>query len=291
MDVVARTAHHPHAGETIFGSDLHYIPGGKGSNQAVAASRLREDVYLVGKLGADAFGESLTNFLKTERLNLSYLATSADHPTGVALIVVDDQSENTIVVISGSNYALTPEDVADVPLSAGDIVVSVFEIPQPTILALFERAREVGATTILNPSPATPFIDGLQAQVDFLVMNETELAYFTNSQSVSDNLDDLKAQAETLRQHAGQNIVLTLGAKGTVCLFGDDLIHVEGQQVKAVDTTGAGDCFTGSLAVALSEGKPIREALHFANTAAALSVQKLGASASMPTREAVEGAL
>lgn len=291
MDVVARAEHHPQPGETIFGSDLHYIPGGKGSNQAVAASRLREDVYLVGKLGTDAFGESLTKFLHTERLNLSYLSNSADQPTGVALIVVDDDSENTIVVISGSNYALTADDVAQIPLSSGDIVVSVFEIPQATILALFERARSAGATTILNPSPASPFIDGLQAQTDVLVMNETELAYFTRNESVSDDLDTLKEQAKSLRTHETQKIVLTLGGKGAVCLQGNDFIHVEGQKVKAVDTTGAGDCFTGALSVALSEGKAMRDALRFANTAASLSVQKLGASASMPTRDAVEEAL
>lgn len=290
MDVVAQTEQLPKAGETIFGHNLHYIPGGKGSNQAVAAGRLSETVYLVGKLGKDAFGDSLKKFLENESLHLDYLSFSDHKPTGVALIVVDESSENHIVVISGSNYELSEADVAAIDLNADDSVVSVFEIPQPTIRALFQRAKAVGAKTILNPAPATHFIEGLQETVDYLIVNETELAFFAGS-AISDDLNTLKNQAETLRSHKEQVVIVTLGAKGLICLRDDEVIRLEGQAIKAVDTTGAGDCFVGAFSVALSEGQALEDALHFANIAASLSVQKLGASSSMPYRNDVDEAL
>lgn len=290
MDVVVQTQNHPRPGETIFGNALHYIPGGKGSNQAVAATRLRDQVYLVGKLGRDPFGDALTDFLKSEALHLDYLGYSEEAPSGIALITVDAASENTIVVVSGSNFELSAADVEAVPLDADDLVVSVFEIPQPTIKTLFSRAQAAGARTILNPAPAAPFIDGLLATVDYLVLNETELAFFAGQETVSEE-EAIAEQARALRHNPAQTIIVTLGSEGILCVQGDEIVRVAGQAVKAVDTTGAGDCFTGSLAVALSEGMALREALHFANVAASLSVQVLGASASMPKREALDAAL
>lgn len=288
MDVVAQTERLPQAGETIFGQDLHYIPGGKGSNQAVAAGRLSDSVYLVGKLGRDAFGGSLKTFLEGESLHLDYLTFSEDKPTGVALIVVDDASENHIVVISGSNYEVSEADIEAIDLKADDIIVSVFEIPQATIRALFLKAKKVGAKTILNPAPAKTFIMGLWESVNYLILNETELAFFAGS-SVSDDLDTLKTQAQKLRSHDEQVIIVTLGSKGILCINGEESIRIEGQAVNAVDTTGAGDCFVGAFSVALSEGKSLEDALRFANIAASLSVQKLGASSSMPYRADVDG--
>ncbi len=288
MDVVARTKQHPQAGETVFGQELHYIPGGKGSNQAVAASRLNKNVYLIGKLGRDPFSDSLTTFLEGERLNLDYLSYSETQPAGVALITVNDASENTIVVVSGSNFDLAPSDVQTIDLSPEDVVVSVFEIPQETIKALFEGAKEAGAKTVLNPAPATAFIDGLLPLVDYLIVNETELAYFAGDATASDNIDTIQSYAHEFRHSPEQSIIVTLGAKGLLCIQGDNTIHLDGIKVDAVDTTGAGDCFTGSLAVGLYENMPLEEALLFANTAASLSVQKLGASASMPYRSDVD---
>ncbi|MGB7341244.1 MAG: PfkB family carbohydrate kinase, partial [Phototrophicaceae bacterium] len=176
MDVVVRTKQYPQAGETVFGHDLHYIPGGKGSNQAVAASRAGDNVYLLAKLGKDAFGQSLTQFLQEESLHLDYLCYSDTHPSGVALITINESSENMIVVASGSNFELNEEEATQIPLEADDIVASVFEIPQTIIKHLFSRAKQIGATTILNPAPATTFIDALLPLVDFLIINETELA-------------------------------------------------------------------------------------------------------------------
>lgn len=291
MDVVARTERHPRPGETVKGSDLHYIPGGKGSNQAVAASRLADGVRLVGRLGRDAFGDTLTTFLQQENLDLSGLRYSEDTPSGTAIIVVDAGSENTIVIIPGSNAEVSRADVEAVELEAGDVVVSPFEIPQETILRLFQRAREAGARTVLNPAPAAEMIPGLLEVIDVLVVNETELAFFAGVPDVAEDMETIQAQAKSLRASAGQTLIVTLGARGVVCLLGDDLVRVDGLRVQAVDTTGAGDCFVGALAVALYEGQSLPDALTFANTAAALSVRRLGASTSMPRRVEVEAAL
>ncbi len=291
MDVVAQTAQHPQPGETVFGHDLHYIPGGKGSNQAVGASRLSEHVSLVGKLGRDPFGDALTDFLNNERLNLDYLTYSDSHPSGVALITVNDASENTIVVVSGSNFALSSEDVEAVELDSDDVVVSVFEIPQPTIKTLFEKARATGAKTVLNPAPAAAFIDGLLPLVDVVILNETELAFFAGSEHAAKHTDTILAHVQTFRASPDQTVIVTLGAKGVICVRDDEVVRVDGVPVNAVDTTGAGDCFTGALAVGLFEVMPLPEAIHFANVAASLSVQTLGASTSMPHRAAVENSL
>jgi len=291
MDIVARMAHLPRSGETVFGNELHYIPGGKGSNQAVAASRLGENVYLVGKLGNDVFGQSLTDFLSNEQLKLDFLSRSDTHPTGVALITLDKQSENAIVVISGSNFQLVEKDVDEVDINMNDVIVSVFEIPQPTIKHLFQKAQRLKAKTILNPAPASEIMDGLLETVDYLIVNETELAFFSNQSHISENADGIVQHAKDLRYHPNQVIIVTLGAKGVICVAGEQVIQVNGISIDAVDTTGAGDCFTGAFAVAISEQMQIEDALKFANTAASISVQQMGASTSMPYRSDVENKL
>ncbi len=287
MDVVGKTERHPQPGETVAGTELHFIPGGKGSNQAVAASRLGGDVHLVGKLGRDAFGDTLTVFLKGEKLNLNQLRYSNTAATGTALIIVDAHSENTIVVIPGSNARLLPGDVETVPLDEQTLVVSQFEIAQDTILKLFGSAQAVGATTILNPAPATTFIPGLMELIDYLIVNETELAFYCNAPAVSDDPAEITAQAKRLRIRNEQTILVTRGAQGVLCLHHDEVIAMVGLDVQAVDTTGAGDCCVGAFAGALAEEKPMREALEFANRAAAVSVQRLGASASLPYRSEI----
>lgn len=287
MDIVTRMGRLPRPGETVLGNELNYIPGGKGSNQAVAASRLGENVYLVGKVGNDVFGQSLTDFLSKEQLKLDFLFRSNTHPTGVALITVDDRSENTIVVISGSNFQLEEKDVEQVSLNEDDVVVSVFEIPQTTIKYLFQRARDAKAKTILTPAPAAKFIDGLLKNVDYMIVNETELAFFSGQAQVSDDIDIVTQSAKQIRHHAEQTIIVTLGAKGIVCINQDEVFRINGIAVDAVDTTGAGDCFAGAFAVAISESMTLKDALVFANTAASISVQHLGAATSMPLRDKV----
>ncbi len=290
MDVVARTSHHPVPGETILGSDLRYIPGGKGSNQAVAAARAGGNVRLVGRLGGDAFGNALRQFLGGESLNLDDLKYLPDYPTGVAIITVSDTGENTIVVIPGSNGQLHESDVTNLQVSAGDIVATQLEIPLPTVSALLKHVRSQGARTLLNPSPYAPLSSDVFALCDVLVLNEIELGQYSGRE-VGATPQEAIAAARTFRSFTDQIIVVTLGSKGLVAISGDQELQINGRSVTVVDTTGAGDCFTGTLAVALSEGKALHDALNFANAAAALSVQKVGASASLPMREEIEASL
>jgi len=287
MDVVVTAPRHPQLGETIFGDAVHFIPGGKGCNQSVAAKRLGGTVTLIGRLGKDDFGTTMHNFLRDEGIDLSHLKILEKTSTGMALITVSHDSENTIVVVSGSNTRITPEDVSAIDLHPDDVVVSQFEIPQPVILALFARARAVGATTILNPAPATAFIPDLLALVSVLVLNETELA-FLSSTPLTDDLERLTQAARSLQTVPDQKIVVTIGARGALYISGDTVLHVPGPKVKAVDTTGAGDCFVGALSVALAEQTSIEAGLTFANTAASISVQRLGAAVSVPMRAEVD---
>ncbi|MGB1288698.1 MAG: ribokinase, partial [Aggregatilineales bacterium] len=216
MDVVAGVTKHPVPGETIFGRDLQFIPGGKGANQAVAAARLNGDVHLIGKVGKDAFGGQLLDFLRSEAMNTDFV-TQNDNASGTALILVDDNSENTIVVISGSNMDVSPHDVAEIVIESHDIALATFEVPQETTLALFERTKTAGGMTIMNAAPATEFIVGLQEQVDIVIVNETELAFFAGDDvTISDDLDILEKQAQTFRCRDDQIIVMTLGAKGVL---------------------------------------------------------------------------
>lgn len=288
MDVVTKTAHHPRPGETIFGHDLRYIPGGKGANQAVAAARLGDTVQLIGKLGDDAFGQALHVFLTGENLDVSRIGISTTAPSGTAIIVVDENSENTIVVISGSNAELMLDDVADIEIAPADILVSQFEVPQPVIHDLFNKARAVGATTILNTAPAQACDSALLDVVSYLVLNETELAFYAGTEAIPDTPEAIIETAQTLRADRDQTIIVTLGSKGVMCINRQTSISVPAFKVEAIDTTAAGDCFVGALAVALSEGQELESALRFANSASALSVQVFGASASLPTRSAVD---
>jgi len=282
MDVVVTADRHPQLGETIFGNDLNFFPGGKGNNQAVAAKRLGGDVQLVGRLGEDSFGKTMHTFLQSEELDLEHLRIVPDAPTGTALITVNADSENTIVVISGANRRFQPADLESVEINGDDVLVSQFEVPQESIRSLFKRARGVGAQTILNPAPAEPFMDDLLPLISYLVVNETELAYFANIPLTEDR--DILIEAARKLRTEGQTIVVTLGKRGLLCIHEDQVIEVAGRSVKAIDTTGAGDCFVGGLAVALSEKMEIAAALNFANHAASISVQRMGAAPSLPYR-------
>jgi ribokinase len=288
MDVVTRVQAHPRAGETVSSSSLAYIPGGKGANQAVAASRLTDGVQLVGKVGNDSFGQTLHAFLRGENLNLDHLHFSATQPTGAAFIAVNAHGENTIIITAGANGEILPADVAAIPLSAGDVVMAQFEIPQNTTFALFERARQVGAVTILNPAPAQPMQAGLLSLVDYLIVNETELSFYAQVAAIPADLPALMALARGILAPPMSAVIVTLGARGALCVTPQTVIEVAGLPVLAVDTTGAGDCFAGALAVALFEQQPLPAALAFANRAAAYSVQHFGASSSLPYRRDVE---
>ena len=283
MDVVATADRHPLVGETVAGKAVLYFPGGKGANQAVAAAKLGASTTLIGRLGKDAFGQQLRTFLAAQGVDLAHVKDAADAHTGTALITIAN-ADNTIVVVPGANALVSAEDVGAPVLAKGDIAVSQFEIPLPTISAFFQRARAAGATTILNPAPATKFGQGLLDLVDILVLNETELGFLTGAElRETDEPARFVEAARSLRNSTDRTICVTLGKRGVLALIGDDAAVIAGRAVKAVDTTGAGDCFAGALAAQLAQGKPIRDALAYANVAASICVQRMGAAPSMPT--------
>lgn len=290
MDVVATADRHPRVGETVAGRQVLYFPGGKGANQAVAASRLGAQTTLIGRLGRDAFGAELRTFLGAQGIDLDSVR-DADTHTGTAIITVA-ASDNTIVVIPGSNALVSADDVAAVPMAKGDVAVSQFEIPLPTIAAFFARARAAGTVTVLNPAPAQKMSRELLALVDILVLNETELGFLTGAElSESDEAVEIIGVARKLQARADQTICVTLGKRGVLALAASEELAVPGRTVKAVDTTGAGDCFVGALAAQLADGMPLRAALTFANVAASISVQRMGAGPSMPTAVEVAAVL
>ncbi|MDA9488339.1 ribokinase [Bradyrhizobium sp. CCBAU 11361] len=291
MDVVATADRHPKVGETVAGQQVLYFPGGKGANQAVAAARLGARTTLIGRLGKDSFGAELKAFLGGQGIDLGYLQETAQAHTGTAIITVA-AADNTIVVIPGSNALVSADDVSVVPLVKGDVAVSQFEIPLPTIAAFFRRARAAEATTLLNPAPAQKFGRELLELVDILVLNETELGFLAGTElSDSDEATRIIDVARQLQARADQTICVTLGKRGVLALAGREEFSAPGRVVKAVDTTGAGDCFVGALAAQLADEVPLRTALAFANAAASISVQRMGAGPSMPTAAEVAAVL
>src|ERR1700733_13263340 len=243
MDVVAMADRHPRIGETVAGHAVLYFPGGKGANQAVAAAKLGAPTTLIGRLGKDAFGRELKAFLDTQNIDLTFLRETAEAHTGTALITIAD-ADNTIVVIPGANALMSAADVAAPVLKKGDIAVSQFEIPLPTIRAFFERARASGAATILNPAPAQEFSRDLLDLVDILILNESELGLLAKTELCDTDEDARFIEAmRSLQPGNDQIICVTRGRRGIVALI-DDHPHTDfGRAVKAIDTTGAGDCF------------------------------------------------
>lgn len=291
MDVVATADRHPKVGETVAGQAVHYFPGGKGANQAVAAAKLGASTALIGRLGTDAFGQQLRAFLTAQSVDLALVKDTPDIHTGTAIITVAD-ADNTIVVVPGANGRVGPEDVAAPILAKGDVAVSQFEIPLPTIEAFFKRARAAGATTILNPAPALACGPELLELVDVLVLNETELGFFVNTTLCDDDPPARFVDAAKRLQTGAKAIVcVTLGKRGVLALANGEASMIAGREVKAVDTTGAGDCFVGALAAQLTKGAAIRDAITYANVAASISVQRMGAAPSMPTATEVDEVL
>lgn len=291
MDVVATADRHPKVGETVAGKQVLYFPGGKGANQAVAASRLGAKTTLIGRLGTDAFGAELRTFLTAQGIDPGSIKETPETHTGTAIITVA-ASDNTIVVIPGSNALVSADDVADVPLAKGDVAVSQFEIPLPTIAAFFRRAHAAEATTLLNPAPAQKMSPELLALVDILVLNETELGFLAGTELTdTDEAAKIVAVARQLQARQDQTICVTLGKRGVLALAASEALAVPGCAVKAVDTTGAGDCFVGALASQLADGVALPAALAFANAAASISVQRMGAGPSMPTAAEVAAML
>ena len=284
MDLVVEVQRLPQKGETVFGETIRYVPGGKGANQAVAASRLEADVGLVGKVGRDHFGAELKKFLKRENLNLDGVATSS-LPSGLAVITVDGKGgDNTIVVLKGANSEVNEEYIEKHRklIKAANIVSSTYETPQKSVEKLFSIAKGLNKTTMLNTSPAIATPENLWEKIDYLVLNEKELSFYAGAKKRLEDIDKMIQAAKKLITKGVTTVVVTVGALGAVTVTKKKIIRTEGLKVNAVDTTGAGDCFMAALATQINDGTSLEEALDFANRAAAISVQRWGAGSSLP---------
>ncbi len=287
MDVVATAERHPRIGETVAGNAVLYFPGGKGANQAVAAAKLGAPTTLIGRLGKDAFGDELKAFLAVQGVDLSFVQQTSEAHTGTALITIAN-ADNTIVVIPGANALVSAADVAAPAFAKDDVAVSQFEIPLPSISAFFHRARAAGATTILNPAPAIESTRDLFDLVDILILNESELGFLTKTEFHDTDDPAVFIEAARSLETKDKTICVTLAKRGVVALVDGNPLIIPGRTVEAVDTTGAGDCFVGALAAQLAAGKSLHDALHYANAAASICVQRIGAAPSMPTAAEVE---
>jgi ribokinase len=288
MDLIARVPRIPEPGETIIGGDFHTAPGGKGANQAVAAARLGAQVSMVGRVGCDAFAESLLNNLTAAGVDHSYVIQDPEAATGVALIAVEDAGQNSIVVVSGANMRLSPADVdgAEATIASADALLLQLESPLETVIRAAEVARAHGVIVILNPAPARSLPVALMSLVDVLIPNESETALLTGL-PIGDQAQ-AEAAAATLRGMGVGTVILTLGERGALLAQARAIELVPAFEVTPVDTTGAGDAFVGGFAVALAEGRSLAEAVRRGNAAGAVTTTRLGAQLSMPTREAVE---
>lgn len=281
MDLTTYMERLPHPGETVHGRKFVTGPGGKGSNQAVAAARLGATVTFVGRVGTDSFGDTAIQTWQSEVINTAYVVRDPENATGVAPIWVDDEGENSIVVALGANLALSKGDVeaAREEIAQADVLIVQLEIDLDTVAHALLVAKDHDVTTILNPAPAAHLPESTLALADYLTPNETEL------QTLYDDVpDDLRQ----LVQAGGPALVMTAGSRGAVWATESDSGEVPTYKVDVVDTTGAGDAFNAGLAVALAEGKPLAEAIAFANATAAMCVTRPGTAPSMPQRREVE---
>ena len=298
-DLVVRAPHFPQPGETISGEDLQVIPGGKGANQAVAAARLGSNVSMLGRLGKDNFGDFLLNNLKLNRVD-SGLVQRDDASTGTAIIVVDSNGQNSIVLSPGANGKVSSADVENASLLHHDLLLLQLEIPTPTVLSAAQRAKQHKVRIILNPAPAKQLPDELIALADFLIPNETELSLLTGM-DVSD-IHSAEEAARVLLQHGVKNVIVTLGSRGALIVSGKQVTHVGTYKVEVLDTTAAGDAFIGGFATKLVESggllanpqeqtSALQDAVRYGCACGALATTKFGAQPSLPTKEEVENFL
>ena len=289
-DLAFRTPRLPAWGQTILGSDFRLGPGGKGSNQAVAAARLGGRVSFISKLGRDPFGDLARATYQTEGIDTTFCFETLDHTTGGASIVIDESTgENAIVVVPGACFHLTTDEVdrAASLVAESAVFVAQLELPVPIVEHGLALARRLGVPTILNPAPALALPDRIYALCDYLTPNETEAAAIVGRPV--DTVADAKAAAEALLARGARNVVITLGAQGALVKTASVAQHVPAFNAgPVVDTTGAGDAFNGGLAVALSEGLDLVAATRFGCAVAGLSVTRHGTAPSMPMRADVD---
>ncbi|QXI08185.1 ribokinase [Pseudomonas tensinigenes] len=288
MDLVTRAPRLPVGGETLIGHSFATVSGGKGANQAVAAARLGAQVAMVGCVGNDDYGVQLRDALLAEQIDCQAVSTVNDS-SGVALIVVDDNSQNAIVIVAGANGAMTPAviDRFDAVLQAADVIICQLEIPDATVGHALKRARALGKIVILNPAPASRALPAdWFAAIDYLIPNESEATVLSGLPV--DSLETAERAASKLIAMGAGKVIITLGAQGSLFANGQSFEHFPAPKVKAVDTTAAGDTFVGGFAAALANGKSEAEAIRYGQIAAALSVTRAGAQPSIPIQSDVQ---
>lgn len=283
MDLVVRVPHIPEPGETVLGGDFETFPGGKGANQAVAASRMGGEVTMVGRVGNDNFGDTLIHTLLEDKIRTTQVTKDANVATGVAMIAVSSDGENVIMVASGANMHVTVEDVNNVrPLMReADILLLQLELPLEVVTSAVDLAKAYHVPVILNPAPAQLLSRTLLSNVDFLTPNTNELKILTGE-------EDVEQAIQKLKDWGLKNIIVTLGANGARVITEEMDKHLPAFEITAVDTTAAGDAFNGALAVGLAEGIALLDAIWMGMAAGALAATKRGAQTSLPTREEVE---
>lgn len=287
MDLVVHVPRVPNDGETILGTEFHRYFGGKGANQAVAVARQGVSTLMAGRVGADAFGRDQIASLQAEGIVTDHLLIDEEHASGVAFIVIDVQGNNRIMVVPGANGAVSPRDMQALePVMAEcSCVVIQLEIPLETVLAAIRAAHAQGAKVILNPAPAQPLPVDIYPRITVITPNESEAQLLTGIE-VSD-LASARQAAQVLLDRGVLAVVITLGSKGVYGLTLSGEFHFPAHQVKVVDTVAAGDTFTGALAALIGEGRSLKDAVEYANAAAALAVTCRGAQPSVPTRAEV----
>lgn len=282
MDLVVTVKRFPDPGETIFGNRFEMFPGGKGANQAVCAARLGCKTIFIGKMGNDNFNEKLSQTMTESGVDLSNLFVDEKEHTGTALITVESSGQNQIIVISGSNMKLTPEDIESKSFlfEETSVVLTQLEIPIETVIRTAILAKQNDALFILNPAPAASIPENLFPLIDFITPNENELELLTGI-AISDN-NSIERAAKLLLHKGIKNVIVTLGNRGCM-LINESVTKIYPViKVKVIDSTAAGDAFNGALASSLSEEHSIDEAIEFANKVASVAVTRMGAQSSMP---------
>ena len=282
MDLVVRAPKIPRPGETVLGSDFKQVPGGKGANQADAASKLGAETAMLGAVGKDSMGDQLIQALKKDGVNVEMVLKKENLPTGVAAIVVEDSGNNAITVAPGANSALTPDDLSGMEkvFEKAKVMLVQLETPIDTVKASLRMARKNNVTTILNPAPATELDDEIFSLVDILTPNETELELLSGMET--DSIEKVEAAGKHLLKKGVSKLIVTLGSQGSIHIEKDFVRLHPAYSVKAVDTTAAGDSFNAALAVSLAKGEPMENAITFATKVGAMTVTKHGAQTSLP---------
>ncbi|MBC8167475.1 MAG: ribokinase [Bryobacteraceae bacterium] len=292
MDFVVSTGHLPAPGETVLGQDFRMIPGGKGGNQACAAGRLNRygTVRMVGRTGRDIFADQLRSSLMEAGVDVTGVTAALNEPTGVALIEVDRRGQNTIVVASGANFAVTADEVESsrAHYRGAECALFQLETPLPAVEAALRIARIEGAVTILDPAPAQPLRRELLELVDILTPNESEACMLLGRQAARIGIGDAREVGQAVLALGAKAVILKLGEAGCFYVDSSRELYSAAFKVEALDSTAAGDVFNAGLAVALTEGQELPVALRFASAAAAISVTRAGAQASIPSRDEVE---